>query len=136
MLTVLEKTLRMLYDAQKRPMSPNPGEQMSFTPPPCDPETLDPRQQTLRKFFQPVPAPSSSMDVSGVVEDYNKSDDNNGPSGQFNTVQGRDSEYSHSGSTTPRSAGSDMSMNMNINMNTNNTGFMTQFKWGTGVAWA
>ncbi|QKX62766.1 uncharacterized protein TRUGW13939_09931 [Talaromyces rugulosus] len=129
--TVYEKTLRILYDAQKRPMSSNPEEQMALTPPPCDPEALDPRQQTLRKFFQPIPAQSSSMDISGMMQE-NRS---NGPNGQFSTFQSQDPEYNQSGpssgSSTPLSAGSETDMNMN---NTN-TGFQTQGKWIGGIGW-
>lgn len=117
----------MLYDAQKRPMSSNPEEeQMALTPPPCDPEALDPRQQTLRKFFQPVPTLSPSMDISGIIQENNKSNGPNG--GQFSTFQSQDPEYnnqsgSSSGSSTPVSAGSEMDMNMNTNI-----GFPTQGK--------
>ncbi|CRG88048.1 hypothetical protein PISL3812_05074 [Talaromyces islandicus] len=129
---VYEKTLRMLYDAQKRPISSNPEEQIPLTPPPCDADALDPRQQTLRKFFQPLPAPSSSMDISGVTED-NKP---NGPNGQFSTFQNQDPEYNNnqsgpnSGSSTPLSAGSETDMTMNTN-----SGFLTQQKWIGGTGW-
>lgn len=58
----LENTLRLLFSAQKeRVSSPSHDESMSPSPPPSEPEPIDPRQQTLRKFFKPVKASSSSM---------------------------------------------------------------------------
>lgn len=120
---------------------------MSLTPPPCDLEAPDPRQQTLRKFFQPVPAPapSSSMDISGMTE-ANKF---NPSHGQFSTFQNQDPEYNNhqsrpsSGSSTPLSAGPEMDINMNMNMNMNTTPtteFSSPGKWITtnslGVATA
>jgi hypothetical protein len=55
-LTVPEKTIRLLFSAQKKSVSyslSSSDESTTLSSPPSLPEPLDPRQQTLRKYFQP-----------------------------------------------------------------------------------
>ncbi|KAF5015183.1 hypothetical protein F66182_13577, partial [Fusarium sp. NRRL 66182] len=62
--TVYANTLRMLFQAQKEPIvSPPSDEHSPSAEPPSEPEALDPRQQTLLKFFRLTPSSSSKFDA-------------------------------------------------------------------------
>lgn len=57
-LTGVENTLRWLFSAQQQPHPDPPADEDTSTEPLPLPETIDPRQQTLHRFFQPA-QPSS-----------------------------------------------------------------------------
>jgi hypothetical protein len=100
-------TLRMLFQAQKEPIVSAPSEEQSpSVEPPSEPEALDPRQQTLLKFFRPTPC-SSSKKIDGRHHDNNRENSAlDAQSVQYNPVE---IEYDHSsstsGSSTPYSTG-------------------------------
>ncbi|KAL1974418.1 hypothetical protein VTN31DRAFT_4622 [Thermomyces dupontii] len=67
--TIYENTLRMLFAAQKRPQMPAEEEPESPTSSPSElEEPMDPRQQSLYKYFRPVKAPTSERDAKHSAE--------------------------------------------------------------------
>jgi hypothetical protein len=71
-LTKLENTIRLLFSAQKKQLSPSlsPTEEVAPSPPPPIAESIDPRQQTLHKFFQSVKVSTSSMQVKCIQQKH------------------------------------------------------------------
>ncbi|OKL64600.1 hypothetical protein UA08_00111 [Talaromyces atroroseus] len=122
--TVYANTLRILYQAQKEPIVSNPPDES--TPPPSKPEAPDPRQQTLLKFFQPAPAPSSLAPVNMQCHSTNNNIRHVARPVimEFETNQ---STTSASGSSTPVSTGI---TEMDINMDTDiNMDYAAQGRW-------
>ncbi|KAH8693743.1 hypothetical protein BGW36DRAFT_409382 [Talaromyces proteolyticus] len=136
--TVYEKTLRILYEAQKRHDSPRTDEveePMPLSPPPSDPGALDPRQQTLRKFFQPVQA-SPSINIDRMSQNtINGLDIHPNAASEKDSVMETERSQSvcSSGSSTPVFAGSEMDTHMNMDMNMN-ANLVTERKW-IGFSW-
>ncbi|KAJ5789564.1 uncharacterized protein N7518_006575 [Penicillium psychrosexuale] len=60
---IYQNTLRWIFSAQKQQESTQATDMdtMDSEPTPETPEVLDPRQQTLHRFFHPKPQPSSAF---------------------------------------------------------------------------
>lgn len=129
-------TLRMLYQAQKEPITFSPSsETVSSTLEFTEPETHDPRQQTLLKFFRPTKAPTSSLQA-----DMRNCSIGNGSKFSSVPVQSLGIQYecdhnaAISGSSTPSSTGV-----MDIDMRTDassNTGYSAERRWFGSAGWA
>jgi hypothetical protein len=121
--------LRLLFSAQKEQLSSLNDEAMSLTPPPSDSESIDPRQQSLRKFFQPIQVSSSSMHI-----DYSSQNNNNSSPFLSNAVQspsvGLDFRRGASTSRliTPLSGEMDMDIEMDFSEH-------DQKRWVGGIGW-
>jgi hypothetical protein len=121
--------LRLLFSAQKEQVSSLNDEAMSLTPPPSDSESIDPRQQSLRKFFQPIQVSSSSMPI-----DCSSQNNNNSSPFLSNVVQspsvGLDFRggASTSGLITPLSSEMDMDIEMDFSEH-------DQKRWVGGIGW-
>ncbi len=125
----------MLFQAQKEPITLTPSNEHSPTvEPPSEPEALDPRQQTLLKFFQPTPGHSCQQ----VDARYNNNRETSLLSAQL--VQSDLTEIepdrrasSISGSSTPSSTGvMDVDMNMDTDTNEN---FTPDRQWTSDISW-
>jgi hypothetical protein len=131
----LANTLRMLYQAQKEPLplsTPPADSTTSNSPPPVEPEPIDPRQQTLLQFFRPVPSARPSLPQANM-------NNNNNFQHPVEPVQPVIMEFecgqstSVSGSSTPVSTGN---MDMDVNMGTDtNTSDSTQVRWAGSIGW-
>ncbi|GAM40516.1 hypothetical protein TCE0_039r12922 [Talaromyces pinophilus] len=133
--TVYANTLRMLFQAQKEPIVSAPSEEQSpSVEPPSEPEALDPRQQTLLKFFRPTPS-SSSKQIDGRHHDNNRENSAlDAQPVQYNPVEIEyDQSSSTSGSSTPYSTGiMDVDMDMDVDPNTN---YPPEKRWTGGINW-
>lgn len=127
-------TLRILYQAQKQPsISTPPSEESTLSnPPPSEPEALDPRQQTLLKFFQPTPTPVIRTDM----QTYNPHNSTKSGAESVQTLSmgfESDPSFPTSGSSTPMSTsttGMDVNMDIDINMDCSSQG-----RWVGGIGW-
>lgn len=119
----LANTLRMLFQAQKEPIvSPPSDEHSPSAEPPSEPEALDPRQQTLLKFFRLTPSSSSKFDAHHNYSISEVSAFDAQPAQSHRTEIEYDHASSTSGSSTPYSTGvMDVDMNMDENPNTKYT---------------
>ncbi|EEA22868.1 hypothetical protein TMatcc_001724 [Talaromyces marneffei ATCC 18224] len=133
--TVYANTLRLLYQAQKEPISAAPSDEHSPSVElPSEREALDPRQQTLLEFFRPTPA-SSSLTKVGTLYNNNESKVSklDAEPVQSNPIEFEyDQSCSVSGSSTPYSTGMDVDMNMDVDPNTNYT---PEKRWTGGISW-
>ncbi|EED15188.1 conserved hypothetical protein [Talaromyces stipitatus ATCC 10500] len=126
--TVYANTLRILYQAQKEPTLSYPSDEPSpSSQPPSEPEALDPRQQTLLKFFRPAPAPSSSMQAD-TGHQINNSKASKVDSRPVHSVP-RNVDYDltswNSGSSTPSST-----RNMDMDMDSeSSSGYTPEKRW-------
>lgn len=131
----LANTLKMLFQAQKEPIVSAPSDEHSpSAEPPSEPEALDPRQQTLLKFFRPTPGSSSKQTD---VRHYNNNRDVSAFDAQpiqSNPVEIEyDQSSSTSGSSTPYSTGvMDVDMDLDSEPNTNYT---PEKRWTGGINW-
>ncbi|KAL1966630.1 hypothetical protein VTN77DRAFT_4041 [Rasamsonia byssochlamydoides] len=127
--TVYENTLRLLFSAQKeQASSPSPSldEPMSPSPSP-EAEPIDPRQQTLLKFFKPVRASSSSTRMSQNKENGSDFKDGMMQSHSMDVRADSGSEASLSGE-----------MEMDVEMEMNYTGgdsALEDRRWVGGLGW-
>lgn len=126
----------MLFQAQKEPivLSAPSDEHSPSVEPPSEPEALDPRQQTLLKFFRPTPG-SSSKKID--VQHHNKTREVSAFEAQPVQSHPVEIEYdqssSISGSSTPYSTGvMDVDMDMDAHPNTNYT---PEKRWTGGISW-
>lgn len=126
----------MLFQAQKEPIISAPSDEHSpSVEPPSEPEVLDPRQQTLLKFFRPTPGSSTSKQVDARHHNNSRS------TSAFDTQSAQshriESEYdqssSISGSSTPYSTGDmDVDINMDADSNTN---YALGKQWTGSLSW-
>jgi hypothetical protein len=125
-----ENTLRLLFSAQKEQRSSLEDEAMSLTPPPSDSESIDPRQQSLRKFFKPAQTLSSPMHIDYSSQKNNRSDSPflanrvQSPSVGLDFHRGASSN----GLMTPLSGDLDMDVEMDVSE-------PDQKRWVGGIGW-
>lgn len=128
-------TLRLLYQAQKEPIISAPSDEHSpSVEPPSEPEALDPRQQTLLKFFRPTPASSLTQVNTRHHNNESKVSQIDAEPVQTTPIEIEyDQSSSISGSSTPYSTGvMDVDMNMDAEPNTN---YMPEKQWTASISW-
>ncbi|KAK2767683.1 hypothetical protein FQN54_003841 [Arachnomyces sp. PD_36] len=130
--TVYDNTLRWLFSAQQNPAAFTPSVEESDPETPLTSTTIDPSQQSLRKFFQPSSANTRPLNGG------------NGPSPFHNQPaharalprQADDMDCTDDTSASGSGYGATMDVDMDMDMDMNaSCGHPTERRWVGGIGW-